>query len=90
MKTKESNEIMNWVKKFEISQFIAIGANLKHIKSQLRPNDVQFNNLNEFDAFFENLNIYNHHVLLKGNNKSTTLRKLMKRLRPKNMKLFLK
>ena len=62
---------MNWVKKFEISQFIAIGANLKHIKSQLRQNDFQFNNLNEFDAFFENLNIYNHHVLLKGNNKST-------------------
>ena len=71
IKTKESNEIMNWVKKFEISQFIAIGANLKHIKSQLRQNDFQFNNLNEFDAFFENLNIYNHHVLLKGNNKST-------------------
>ena len=71
VKTKESNEIMNWVKKFEISQFIAIGANLKHIKSQLRQNDFQFNNLNEFDAFFENLNIYNHHVLLKGNNKST-------------------
>ena len=39
MKKKESNEIMNWVKKFEISQFIAIGANLEPIKSQLRPND---------------------------------------------------
>ena len=65
VETRESNEIMNWVKKFEISQFITIGANLEHLKSQLRPNDIQFNK--EFDAFFENLNIYNHHILLKGN-----------------------
>ena len=72
VETRESNEIMDWVKKFEISQFIAIGANLEHLKSQLRPNDIQFNNLNEFDSFFENLNIYNHHILLKGNNKSST------------------
>ena len=72
IKIKESDEIMNWVKKYEISQFIAIGANLKDIKSQLRPNDFLFNNLHEFNASFDNLNIYDHHILLKGNNKLTT------------------
>ncbi len=68
----ESDEIMNWINKFEISQFIIIGSKLKHLQSQLRQNDIYFKSLNAFNIGFEKLNLFNHHILLKGNNKSIT------------------
>ncbi|MEC9158941.1 MAG: bifunctional UDP-N-acetylmuramoyl-tripeptide:D-alanyl-D-alanine ligase/alanine racemase [Bacteroidota bacterium] len=66
------NNINNWLQQFKISQFIVVGEKSSSIKFNTPA--LFYKNTSSFEDDFTNLNLYNHHILLKGkNNKLTQL-----------------
>ena len=58
------NNINNWLQQFEISQFIVVGEKSSSIK--FNTPTFFYKNTSSFEDDFTNLNLYNHHILLKG------------------------